>query len=156
MITYPDVLSILGTITQITNFRGFDMLRISSLKLIMAGLVITLFVVSGCTQNQNSPASAVEEYYRALVARDTDRISTLSCAAWEATAQDELASLTAVEVSLEELSCQKVGEDGEIILVSCNGVIIANYGNEVLEIDLSDSNYQVVEEAGEWRMCGYR
>ena len=34
--------------------------------------------------------------------------------------------------------------------------IVANYGNEVLELDLSERSYQVVEEGGEWRMCGYR
>jgi len=40
--------------------------------------------------------------------------------------------------------------------VSCTGTITANYGNEVLEIDLSERTYQVVFEAGERRMCGCR
>ena len=55
-----------------------------------------------------------------------------------------------IEESLSDL------KDGDYTIVSCEGVIIANYGNEVLEINLADQNYLSIFEGGEWRMCGYR
>jgi hypothetical protein len=115
-----------------------------------------LVLVTGCSQSQSTPASAVEAYHLALVARDKERVTNLSCADWEATAQVELTSLTAVEVTLEDMSCQESGQGENFTLVNCSGKIVANYGNEVLELDLSERSYQVVEEGGEWRMCGYR
>ncbi len=68
----------------------------------------------------------------------------------------ELESFTAVTVTLQDLACQESGKDGETRLIECSGKIVANYGNEVLEITLSERIYQAVYEAGEWRMCGYR
>ena len=44
---------------------------------------------------------------------------------------------------------------GEFTLVGCTGTIVANYGNEVLEINLADQTYKAAFEGGEWRMCGY-
>jgi len=46
--------------------------------------------------------------------------------------------------------------EGNSAIVACTGKIVANYGNEVLEIDLAAQKYQAVFEGGEWRMCGYR
>lgn len=128
-----------------------------SLNLSMFILIAAMFfLATGCLQSQTTPAQAVEAYQHALVARDKEKVTILSCADWEATAQAELASLTAVEVNLEDMSCQESGQDGNFTLVNCTGKIVANYGNEVLEIDLADRSFLVLEEGGEWRMCGYR
>lgn len=91
-----------------------------------------------------------------MSSRDENQLVLSSCAAWEAQAKTELASFSAVSVSLEDASCTESSEDGDYTLVSCTGKIVANYGNEILEIDLADRTYQAVYEAGEWRMCGYR
>jgi hypothetical protein len=40
--------------------------------------------------------------------------------------------------------------------VLCNGKIIATYDTEDQELDLSVRTYQVVEEGGEWLVCGVR
>ncbi len=85
-----------------------------------------------------------------------ERVSTLSCAGWESQARTELESFSAVTVTIENPACQESGIDGELTLVSCTGKIVANYGNEVLEIDLADRTYLSANEGGEWRMCGYR
>jgi hypothetical protein len=61
-----------------------------------------------------------------------------------------------VTITLEELSCQEDQVIGEFTLVQCTGTIVANYGNEILEINLADQTYQAVFEGGEWRMCGYK
>ena len=79
-----------------------------------------------------------------------------SCSDWESQAKLELNSFAAVEASLENLTCEISGQEGEYTLVDCRGIIIANYGAEVLEIDLQERTFQVLQEGGEWRMCGYR
>jgi len=122
---------------------------------------ILLFVgilagVTGCSNDSGGPVSAIESYNQALVKGEADQLTTFSCSDWEADAQNELASFSAVKVNLEDMSCNETGKDGDTVLVSCAGKIIANYGNEVLEINLADRLYQVVLEGGEWRMCGYR
>jgi hypothetical protein len=61
-----------------------------------------------------------------------------------------------VEAKLESLSCQVAKKEEDALIVSCAGRIVANYGNEVLEIDLSKQNYRVIKESGDWRMCGYQ
>jgi hypothetical protein len=112
--------------------------------------------VSACSNDSDGPVSAIQAYNQALVNGDANQLSTLSCSDWEADAQNELASFAAVKVSLENMACSQAQEDGDTVLVSCTGKIVANYGNEVLEIDLADRLYQAVLEGGDWRMCGYR
>lgn len=108
------------------------------------------------SSSQPGPVSAVESYQNALIAGDVDQLVDASCADWEAQARLELDSFTAVTTQLENRICQEAGMDGEIALVTCTGILKANYGAEVLEIDLADRAYQVIYEGEEWRMCGYR
>ncbi len=117
-------------------------------------LALTLSACSGAAQS--GPGAAVLSYLQALIDRDSARLAALSCPDWEAAAQLELESFAAVTVTLEEASCQESGADGETTLVSCTGKIVANYGNEVLELDLAERTYQVVQQGGDWLMCGYR
>ncbi|MGW8249403.1 MAG: hypothetical protein ACWGO1_02085 [Anaerolineales bacterium] len=112
-------------------------------------------VLVGCS-NQGSAADSILNYLQALTSGNRNQLVLASCADWEAQAVTELESFSAVTVSLEDASCSESGKDGDITLVSCSGKIVANYGNEVLEIDLSERTYQAVTEGGEWRMCGYR
>ena len=112
-------------------------------------------VISGCSNNQNSAPASIEEYINALVNKDENTLIIYSCADWESEAKSEFNSFSAVSVSLEDLTCQETGQDGDYTIVSCEGIIIANYGNEVLEINLADQNYLSIFEGGEWRMCGY-
>lgn len=128
-----------------------------SLKSTLAILFIVFFViVAACSGDKDSAASVVESYIQSLVNGNAARLATLSCAAWEADAKTELESFAAVKVSVDNLQCQESGKDGDTTLVACTGKIIANYGNEVLNINLADRTYQAVFEGGEWRMCGYR
>lgn len=122
----------------------------------LAGLLL-LLVLSACAGGESGgPAAAVQDYFQALVAKDAERLATLSCAGWEADARTELDSFGAVKTTLAELSCQESGQDGELALVACAGVISADYNGEILEIDLADRTYTARQEGGEWRMCGYR
>ena len=120
-------------------------------------ILMFALVITACGGGARDTAdTAVEAYLQALVAKDADRISTLSCAAWEEDALLELDSFTAVEVTLNDADCQEASRDGDTALVECQGTIVASYNGEDLEIGLDERTYQAVREGGEWRMCGYR
>ena len=128
-----------------------------NLVVISAFLAMVLMAsLASCNNDREGAVKAVQAYLQALVDKDSERIVSLACADWEAEARTELESFTAVSVDLQDVNCQETGVDGDTALVSCSGKITANYGNEVLEIDLAERTFQAVYEAGEWRMCGYR
>ncbi len=129
-------------------------LKNATCLLALAGLLF-LTACSGSIKADN-PAAAVEAYDQALVSKDANKLSSLSCAAWEADAKTELDSFAAVSANLVDPNCQESGQDGDYTLVSCTGKIIANYNGEDLEINLGDRIYKAIQEGGEWRMCGYR
>ena len=119
-------------------------------------LMATPLLAACAATNADAPARAVEGYLNALVAKDADRLSTLSCGEWEDDALLELDSFQAVTARLEGLACEQTGTDGDTALVLCNGKIVATYNDEDQELDLSVRTYQVVQEGGEWLVCGTR
>jgi hypothetical protein len=119
-------------------------------------IIGTLLLTACASNNTNAPAKAVDDYLNALIAKDADRLSTLSCGEWEEDALLELDSFQAVEARLDGVACEQTGTDGNTALVLCNGRIIATYNNEDQELDLSVRTYQVVQEGGEWLVCGVR
>jgi len=122
-------------------------------------LLAPVLIIAGACSAQNvsnAPAGVVEAYLQALAARDENRLIGLSCADWEATARQEFNSFSAVSLKLDALACSQTGQEAPYTLVECSGKIIANYGAEDLEIDVAEQIYRVIEEGGEWRMCGYQ
>ena len=117
---------------------------------------IILFAAACASENSNGPVQTVENYLNALVEKDSNRLTTLSCGEWEDDALLELDSFQAVTARLEALTCEQTGTDGEIALVLCNGSIVATYNDEDQQLDLSVRTYQVVQEGGEWLVCGTR
>ncbi len=91
-----------------------------------------------------------------MVDRDLNKAVSLSCASWEPQARTEFNSFSAVTLKLNNVVCKPVGEAGSAVQVTCTGSIIANYGAEDLTIDIANRTYQVVNEGGDWRMCGYK
>ena len=124
--------------------------------LILSMSLLAGIVLAACTSSSDAPARAVEEYLNTLVAKDADRLPTLVCGDWEDDALIELDSFQAVEARLEAMACQQTGTDGETALVDCTGSIIATYNDEDQELDLSVRTYQVVQEGGDWLVCGTR
>jgi hypothetical protein len=120
-------------------------------------IMFTILAVSACASNtDNAPVQAVEDYLNALVEKDANRLTTLSCGEWEEDALLELDSFQAVTARLEGLACEQTGTDGDTALVLCKGNIVASYNNEDQQLDLSVRTYQVVQEGGEWLVCGTR
>lgn len=127
-----------------------------TLSLILLIVFATLTVSACASNNDNAPVQAVEDYLNALVEKDANRLTTLSCGEWEQDALLELDSFQAVTARLEGLACEQTGTDGNTTLVLCNGSIVATYNNEDQQLDLSVRTYQVVDEGGEWLVCGTR
>jgi len=124
-------------------------------KLLIFLLPACLLLFSACATKE-SAAQTVETYLKALIAKDANSLSALSCADWEAQALLELDSFQGVEASLSDLACSVTGTDGDTSLVTCQGKIIASYNGEAQEISLSDRTYQVNSQSGESLVCGYR
>lgn len=115
------------------------------------------FMVVTCQKSQGSKAStAVEEYFKALVAKDATRAVNLSCAAWEQQAQIDADTFAINPATAENVQCQVTSQDGNNSVVSCTGKLVLDYNGEKQEINLADRTYQAVQEGGEWRMCGYK
>ena len=120
-------------------------------------VMIASLVLTACSsKHTDAPAKAVEDYLNALVAKDADRLPSLVCGDWENDALIELDSFQAVTARLDNVACTQTGIDGDTTLVKCTGKIVATYNNEDQELDLSVRTYQVVQEGGDWLVCGTR
>jgi len=119
-------------------------------------MCIAALLFSACGQATDPAAKAVEGYFTALVNKDANALSALSCADWEPNALLELDSLQAVTTRLENLACTAAGTDGTTTQINCQGKILATYNNEDQELDLSVRTYQVVQQGGEYLFCGYQ
>lgn len=130
-------------------------MRKASLLLLL--LLFSISLLTACSSSKSDePARAVEAYWQALVAQDSARLSSLSCAAYAPEAQNTLESFKSVTVKLNDLACSSTSKSGSDATVHCTGTIVASYGAEDLTINLADRDYSSVKEGGEWLMCGAR
>jgi hypothetical protein len=131
---------------------------VRKLVLILLIALTANLILTACSSSSSSdaPAAAVELYLNTLVAKDAERLPALVCGEWEEDALIELDSLQAVSARLEGVSCTQTGTDGTTALVDCTGSIVLTYDTEDQNIDLSNVTYQVVEEGGDWLVCGKR
>jgi ABC-type glycerol-3-phosphate transport system substrate-binding protein len=118
-------------------------------------LALGLAACGGESATGEGAAQAVESYLTALVNKDSDKLMSLSCADFEADATLELDAFQAVEAALKDASCVEAGTEGDATLVACTGAIVATYGGEDQALDLSGRVYKVVQEGGDWLVCGY-
>jgi hypothetical protein len=123
---------------------------------IMLYLCVFALLFSACGKTADPAAKTVEDYLTALVNKDSNALSALSCADWESNALLELDSLQAVATRLENLACASSGTDGTTTQVNCQGAILATYNGEDQTLDLSVRTYQVVQQAGDYLVCGYK
>ena len=126
--------------------------------ILLAGMVFLIVISLTACSTADSSASAsrvVEDYFQALVEKDLNQMINLSCSTWEEQARNEYSSFAAVDLKLQDLKCQTSSQENNAAVVTCSGKMIASYGAENLEIDIAEQTYQVIQEAGEWHMCGY-
>lgn len=126
-------------------------------KLILISVIILAgILLAACAANTDAPAQAVQNYLNALVNKEADKLPTLVCGDWEEDALIELDSFQAVTARLENVACSQTGADGDTALVLCTGNIVATYNDEDQQLDLSTRTYQVIEQGGDWLVCGTR
>jgi hypothetical protein len=130
------------------------MFKISKRMVIAAGLSAALVACGSAPVGD--PAGRVEAYLQARVKGDVNRMIALSCAAWEPNARLEATSIQGRSPALESLACSTSTTEGDTAFVSCTGKIVTSYDGERREFDLAERQFKVVQEGGEWRMCGYR
>ena len=119
-------------------------------------ILITVFITACNGAINGDPAArAVERYLQSLAGRDLNQMITNSCTDWEAQARQEYDSFAAVRLELNEVRCKSTGPEQGYTVVDCTGSILANYGDEDLQIDVADQTFRVVQEGGDWRVCGY-
>jgi hypothetical protein len=120
-------------------------------------ICFSALLLSTCGGKADDPASkAVVDYLNALVAKDSTKLSALSCKDWESNALMELDSLQAVKTRLEGLTCKSDGIDGTTTSVNCQGKLVATYNGEDQTLDITARTYQVVQQGGEYLVCGYK
>jgi len=117
--------------------------------------VAAMLLLSAC-QASRSPTKTVELYLQARVQGDVNTMINLSCPEWEGQAQIESSTFAAFQAQLDGMSCEDAGGDGASTLVSCKGKIVTSYNGETREFSLAERQFKVVQQSGEWRMCGYQ
>ena len=128
------------------------MYRITSIIIL---IILTSLSLAACAGSQDAPAQAVEQYYQALVDKDQDRMVSLTCADFETQALLEFDSFVSVETTLSDFACQTASQEGDTASVTCQGGISASYQGEAREFPLSGQTFLLVQQGGEWLMCGY-
>jgi hypothetical protein len=129
--------------------NGKRILTLTILSLSLAGVLVA------CGDGGNQAAQNVEAFLQALVDKDEAQMVSYTCGDFEMDALLEYDAFALVKTQVDNLSCQVDQVDGDAALVSCQGKIIATYGNEDREFDLSERTYQVINSGGEWLVCGY-
>lgn len=126
----------------------------TKLTILMLALSV---ILSACGASASGGAApAVEGYITALAAKDQAALISNSCADWEDDALIELDSFALVEVTVDGMSCAESGADGEVTLVDCTGMLNMSYNGEPQSLDLSARTYEVIEQDGDWLVCGVR
>lgn len=113
-------------------------------------LLLTFLVACGGEVDGNAAAATVERYLTAKVAGDAETVQALLCSDMEKDLLRETQAFTSVtDAHIEGMACTK---EADRDIVQCSGTIIALYGAEQTEFQLS--SYAVVQEDGEWKWCG--
>ena len=125
-------------------------------KLTILMLALSILIAACGTSTSSGATTAVEGYITALAAKDQAALISNSCADWEDDALIELDSFALVEVTVDGMSCAEAGTDGDKTLVNCTGKLNMSYNGEPQSLDLADRTYEVVQQDGNWLVCGVR
>jgi hypothetical protein len=121
---------------------------------VLLALIGLSCLIAACTPEKSEAARTVEVYLQALVEKDETRLVALSCPDYELDALLELDAFQNVVTSLAELNCADSGTEEDFTLVRCEGRILASYGAEQLEFDLSERTYRLLSTPDGWLVCG--
>ena len=126
------------------------------LFVMMIALSALMAACGGGNAPAGNPAKTVESYIQARVKGDVNQMISLSCAAWEPNARLEAQSIEGRNATLDGLACESAGTEGSAAFVSCRGKINTSYNGEQRDFSLAERQFKLAQEAGDWRMCGYK
>ncbi len=118
--------------------------------------ILLFCALAACAAGANPSATAVENYFKALAAKDGQKAVSLACAQWEEQASLDADTFALNPATAENIACKAGEKDGNFTVVTCTGKLVLDYNGEKQEINLADRSYLTIEEGGEWRMCGYK
>jgi hypothetical protein len=119
-------------------------------------LVLAAVLLVSCGGKKESGAvSAVERYYLAIVQQSQDDLAKDVCSDFEATAKTELDSYKGVKTELSDFACSESDKTDQQATVKCTGKIVATYGNEKMDFPIEGRSHKVVNQSGDWLVCGY-
>lgn len=116
-------------------------------------LLAILILLTACAQR--GPVETLQTYLQAKAESNLEAMLSLSCADWEGQAIVEASSFESMNAEIQGMSCRQTGEDGAFTVVECEGTIVTVYNGETREWDLGAFPYRLLQEDGEWKMCGY-
>ncbi len=112
------------------------------------------FTLVACSGGSDPSVRAVEKYLQAMISGDATQTAKLACKDFESHASADADSFGGVKASLQGVACKKSGSQDGADLVTCSGKISATYGNEQQEFDLAGPTYKVIQQNGDWLVCG--
>jgi hypothetical protein len=119
-------------------------------------IIFPLLVILTACKSHASPAEyAMQKFLQALVNKDEMGMVSSVCSEYEMAALLELDSFASVETSLKSVTCKQINADSQSALVVCQGSIEASYNGEMQSFDLSGKTYVVLNDNGNWLVCGY-
>jgi hypothetical protein len=144
-------------------WAAFDTIPESEMKgrtamKLRVGFVLVLFatLLTACGGKAESGAvSAVERYYLAIIQQSQEDLAKDVCASFEAEAKTELDSFKGVKTELSDFACSESDKTDQDATVKCTGKIVATYGNEKMDFPIEGRAHKVVNQSGDWLVCGY-
>jgi hypothetical protein len=134
--------------------RGRNTVLFTDIILGVAASLLLAGLLYACGPSKHPAAAAVESYLRALVDKDEARFVGLTCKEYEADSLLQFDAFNLVKTRLEGLKCQAQDTGEAAASVTCQGQIIASYGAEDQQFDLSGRKFQVRKEGSDWLVCG--
>jgi hypothetical protein len=120
-------------------------------------LLLGVIFLAGCSASTGKDSStAALSYLSGLAEKDKAAVIQNSCKTWEEQANLEVDALLSVGAKLNNVSCKKIGNEGDFELVNCTGALDLTYNDEIRSIDLSPRTYVMAMEGNSWRVCSYR
>ena len=126
-----------------------------SKKNVFLSIILLVVFLPGCGNNQSLATQSVEEYFQAIVEKNQDMLVSKVCTSYEPNAMLDFNTFAIVKTSLENFSCQTTTTNENGYDVNCQGSLQAKFGDELRTFDLSKRTFQVVEENGNWLICGH-
>ena len=118
--------------------------------------LIPFLLLTACQGGATPAERSVQGFLQALADKNEAMMTSRVCPDYESDALLELDSLALVKTSLKDVSCKQVSMDDKGAQVVCQGSIEATYNGEVQSFDLSTRTYTVVNDGGDWLVCGYK